>query len=90
MRSLQLPLLGLLLLSALVTACDGSPVVGRGPDAGDFTILPNYWLMADRQTEFAARVTAKGYVTTTSEPVGGARLGEVITISLQPIGQDKE
>ncbi len=64
--------------------------ITRGPDAGDFTILPRCWLMADRQTEFAARVSAQGYVTATSEPVNGARLGEVITIALQPIGQDKE
>lgn len=59
--------------------------ITRSPDAGDFTIWPNIWLMADRQTEFAARVTAKGYAIATSEPVGGARLGEVITIALQPI-----
>lgn len=64
--------------------------ITRGPDAGDFTILPRYWLMADRQTEFAARISAIGYVTATSEPVGGARLGEVITIELQPINAGKE
>jgi len=58
------------------------------PDTGEFAATPRAWLDATASTEFAARVMAEGYAAAESAPLTADRLGEVVTIELQPLGRD--